>query len=1090
MLTDKQKKEMLDYIGQGANHEDLLAAGYTDKQIAEAEKDDVPTDLMQGPHTDQGTLEPYTPSYRDNIRSNVKGLTEWFGADEVTADKVATGIAGREVPTDGSLGMGIIDFTPLGALTGTQEAVKSVKRAYNADSKTGMVLGAVDAATNIAGAIPGGSGAVKGTKALAKNLLKKYDPTVTGAFFSAPNLLANQSDDVLGTFFPRYSKKAPKPIDELLEKREQEFDTAFGAGYRYDPWEDVWTDPEGNHVTHAEVGVVTEDPFKQTFFNESDEIFTVYDTPLYLLIDNIKYPKEGVKGSQFLKKLNDNPTVRNSEWNNLGIEIDPAKRYTKEELEKLVTDSRHATFGTTTNAGYESYQRQDDLLDPEVSYHEYVVKHNPLNPSTPTFKPNAGRGHFGEDVLAHSRFSIRKDAKTGEEYLLAEELQSDLLQKGFKKPQKGAPAEFNSIEEALDDYYSKEPDHFFTKAASKEVIHDYANLAWKRWGTGEFISTEELSRFREIRDTLADLSREPARKWYVDTYKREPDNFELNDTVASDLNGFDDNIVYLGQTKLEGASPIAAPPVKKTSEAVRLLMDGLISEADQRGVSKIVIPPIEKIVEKRFTSPTEVAKALDPKSGFYDTYVTSVNKYLKELKDEFGDGVQISQKEMVYKSKNTQSVDDLLLEHAPNFRYPDLYQVQDALISWAVEGQSISPYASDFIEFLDRKGFELDLILSAASDPTSFDLAREIEKQIKLSAQSAPSTGIEIDFSGVKNQNYDLQRPRFAEGGVVEQDPISGNTIPPGSTANEVRDNVDAKLSEGEYVLPADVVKYFGLDYIEKLIGKAKKGMEELHAGGRIGGQGPDDLPFSPEELQAHETEMSSEAAPVQMAEGGLVPSEWQITDDNTVDPITGLPLWMKKPASKPAQIKQSFGMDGGSGQNDYKAPTGLAGSVDQWGPDDFLNYAKNKDSFVNRGLETAIGAVVPFGGLLTKARHNYLDKNVPSQLDAMIESGVDRQGNPLSALQIASLKEARDNLANGPSATGIGNTLKRSFDGLFHKGVSPVKTSGMAGPSGKSQSSTQSIKSSSSKGNPNGNDSNMTKHFKNGGFVTRRKTP
>jgi len=360
--------------------------------------------------------------------------------------------------------------------------------------------------------------------------------------------------------------------------------------------------------------------------------------------------------------------------------------------------------------------------------------------------------------------------------------------------------------------------------------------------------------------------------------------------------------------------------------------------------------------------------------------------------------------------------------------------------------------------------------------------------------KKSPDGGYEVIFDNLKDEALLTEshtKPKFAEGGAVEQDPISGNTIPPGSTANEVRDNVDAKLSEGEYVLPADVVKYFGLDYIEKLIGKAKKGMEELHTSGRIGGQGPDDLPFSPEELQAHETEMSSETtpAPVQMAEGGLVPSEWQITDDNTVDPITGLPLWMKKPVNKPVQNKQDFGMNNGGGQNDYKPQTGLAGSVDQWGPDDFLNYAKNKDSFINKGLETAIGAVVPFGGLLTKARHNYLDKNVPPQLDAMIESGVDRQGNPLSALQIASLKEARANLANGSSDTGIGNTLKRSFDGLFHKGVSPVKASGMAGPSGKSQSSTQSIKSSSSKGNPNGNDSNMTKHFKNGGFVTRRKT-
>lgn len=912
-------------------------------------------------------------------------------------------------------------------------------------------------------------------KAVAKGVYEPIERLMTGkgtvgdvtttasnvGLSSAPNLLGGAADkDTLSAFFsPRYKRKPAGPTD----------------------------------------------PFEQVPFDPLDTA-TAYDTPLYDLVDSITFPKDGLKGSQFIKEINDSPSIRNSEWDNLGIEINPAKRYSKTELEDLITSKRHATFGDEIGAGYESYQRQDDLLDQEQSYHEFVIKHNPLSPNTPTFAPHAGTGHFGKDVLAHSRYSVRKDATTGDNYLLVEELQSDLLQKGFKKAQKGERSKYNSLGEALDDYYKAEhinswrPEQFFGEGVSKELLYDYADLAYRRrWGTNDPLSREELNRFREKRDTLYDLSKEFVREWYIKTYKQEPDDSELHDLVSENFNSFNDDIIRIGETELKDTLAVASPPVKKTSESVRLLMDGLIAQADQKGLTKIVIPPLEKIVEKRFKhSAEETAKALSPKSGFYDTYITSVNKYLKELKDEFGDDVQITQKDMAYKGTgNAQTVDDLLFEYSPTFRYPNLYGVQDILIRWATEGRSLGPDHYGFIEFLDRKGFELDPILSAASDPNTFDLAFEIAKQMKPAPSSAPVVGIEIDFSGVKNQNYDLQRPKFAEGGAVEQDPISGNTIPPGSTANEVRDNVDAKLSEGEYVLPADVVKYFGLDYIEKLIGKAKKGMEELHAGGRIGGQGPDDLPFSPEELQAHETEMSSETtpAPVQMAEGGLVPSEWQITDDNTVDPITGLPLWMKKPVNKSVQNKmatrwQDFGMNNGGRQNDYKPQTGLAGSVDQWGPDDFLNYAKNKDSLINKGLETAIGAVVPFGGLLTKARHNYLDKNVPPQLDAMIESGVDRQGNPLSALQIASLKEARANLANGSSDTGIGNTLKRSFDGLFHKGVSPVKASSMAGPSGKSQSSTQSIKSSSSKGNPNGNDSNMTKHLQNRGFVTRRKTP
>ena len=71
-------------------------------------------------------------------------------------------------------------------------------------------------------------------------------------------------------------------------------------------------------------------------------------------------------------------------------------------------------------------------------------------------------------------------------------------------------------------------------------------------------------------------------------------------------------------------------------------------------------------------------------------------------------------------------------------------------------------------------------------------------------------------------------------------DPVSGNEIPLGSSAENVRDDVDAKLSEGEYVMPADVVKFFGVQHFEKLVQKAKAGMEEMQANGRVGGEDPE----------------------------------------------------------------------------------------------------------------------------------------------------------------------------------------------------------------------------------------------------------
>ena len=81
----------------------------------------------------------------------------------------------------------------------------------------------------------------------------------------------------------------------------------------------------------------------------------------------------------------------------------------------------------------------------------------------------------------------------------------------------------------------------------------------------------------------------------------------------------------------------------------------------------------------------------------------------------------------------------------------------------------------------------------------------------------------------------------FEEGGMkddgLEKDPVSGNDIPPGSLAKEVRDDIPAQLSDGEYVVPADVVQYFGVKFFEDLRMEAKRGLEEMDATGRIGGE-------------------------------------------------------------------------------------------------------------------------------------------------------------------------------------------------------------------------------------------------------------
>lgn len=44
-----------------------------------------------------------------------------------------------------------------------------------------------------------------------------------------------------------------------------------------------------------------------------------------------------------------------------------------------------------------------------------------------------------------------------------------------------------------------------------------------------------------------------------------------------------------------------------------------------------------------------------------------------------------------------------------------------------------------------------------------------------------------------------------------------------GSLAKEVRDDIPAQLSEGEYVVPADVARYYGINFLKILEIKLNK---------------------------------------------------------------------------------------------------------------------------------------------------------------------------------------------------------------------------------------------------------------------------
>ena len=148
------------------------------------------------------------------------------------------------------------------------------------------------------------------------------------------------------------------------------------------------------------------------------------------------------------------------------------------------------------------------------------------------------------------------------------------------------------------------------------------------------------------------------------------------------------------------------------------------------------------------------------------------------------------------------------------------------------------------------------------------------------------------------------------EGGMIDEE--SGNKVPVGSTREEVRDDIPAKLSEGEFVMPADVVRYHGLDKMMALRDEAKMGLSKMEAMGQMGNSDeatlPEGLPFGMADLIV----IAEDGNEVEMAEGGYV------TMANGGDPsanVRQLGATYTPPTNQPINFTQVMG----SGNISYK---------------------------------------------------------------------------------------------------------------------------------------------------------------------------
>ena len=129
----------------------------------------------------------------------------------------------------------------------------------------------------------------------------------------------------------------------------------------------------------------------------------------------------------------------------------------------------------------------------------------------------------------------------------------------------------------------------------------------------------------------------------------------------------------------------------------------------------------------------------------------------------------------------------------------------------------------------------------------------------------------------------------FGEGGLKDEggmvDEVSGNEVPVGGTKEGVRDDIPANVSEGEFIFPADVVRFVGLDKLMQIRQDAKMGLKKMDAMGQMGNSDEatmdDDMPFSMADLVV----VGGKGEPMELAGGGFIPVEdYTVVQDMIAD--------------------------------------------------------------------------------------------------------------------------------------------------------------------------------------------------------------
>ena len=159
----------------------------------------------------EGTLQPYTPTMRENAESEIAGALESLGMSKQSARDSAIGFTGTTDSSRGGMGVGVLDFAaPFSIPTAVQEASREVDRLGNDPNASGVdyIMPAITVGLSVAESLPLAKLATKPLKGFIKNLAAKSKPT-------AEPLIASAGPDASRRKFLQGAAVAPLAVGAL-----------------------------------------------------------------------------------------------------------------------------------------------------------------------------------------------------------------------------------------------------------------------------------------------------------------------------------------------------------------------------------------------------------------------------------------------------------------------------------------------------------------------------------------------------------------------------------------------------------------------------------------------------------------------------------------------------------------------------------------------------------------------------------------------------------------------------------------------------------------------------------------------------------